>query len=79
MMKGNLWAAQWYSKNRLDGETRHIIYDDCLPALFRTRHECREYIKEKYGYIKSRQDLHQEPHGWRVPRPIIIQVIEGER
>ena len=73
----NLWAAQWHSKNRLDGETRHIINGDfCLPVLFRTRRECREFIQKHYGYIKEREDLRREPHGWRLPKAIKVQVLE---
>jgi len=72
----NLWVGQWYSHNRLDGVTKHILYDNCLPVLFRTRRECREYIKEKYGYIKDRKDLREEPHGWRLPRAIKVVVSE---
>jgi len=67
-----LWAGQWYSNNRLDGVTKHLLYDNCLPALFRTRRECREYIKDKYGYIGDREDLRTEPHGWRLPRAIKV-------
>ena len=59
----NLWGAEWHSKNLLDGEQRHIINEECLPKLFRTRRECREFINKKYGYIKHRQDLRKEPHG----------------
>ena len=71
---GNLWAGQWYSHNRLDGVRKHVLYDNYLPALFRTRRECREYIKEKYGYIKDREDLRAEPHGWRLPQAIRIEL-----
>jgi len=71
----NIWAAEWHSKNRLDGERRHIIYDNCLPALFRTRRECREFIKDTYGYIAERPDLQIEPHGWRVPHAIKVKII----
>ncbi len=71
----NLWAGQWYSRNKLDGITKHILYNEhCLPALFRTRRECREYIKEKYGYIKDREDLREEPHGWRLPKTVKVEV-----
>jgi hypothetical protein len=78
---GNLWAAEWYQHNQLDGITRRIVYDDrCLPALFRTRRECRDYITEKYGYIKTRKDLRQEPHGWRLPYPVKVEIsnVEGK-
>ena len=71
----NLWAAQWHSKNRLDGERRHILYQDLFPKLFRTRSECREWIKEKYGYIADRADLREEPHGWRMPQAVKIGIV----
>ena len=76
MTMANLWAAQWHSKNRLDGERRHIIYRDLLPALFRTRRECRDFIRENYGYIEHRDDLRSEPHGWRLPKAVKVLVIE---
>jgi len=70
----NLWAGEWYSRNRLDGATKYILSENYLPALFRTRRECREFIKERYGYIKDREDLRTEPHGWRLPRAVKVQV-----
>ena len=75
----NIWAAQWHSKNLLDGERKHIVYgDDNLPALFRTRRECRKFIKKRYGYIATRPDLKAEPHGWRMPQAIKVRVELGE-
>ena len=73
----NLWAGEWHSNNYLDGESRHIINDNCLPALFRTRRKCREFIKEKYGYIAGRPDLQNEPHGWRQPQAVKVDVIKA--
>ncbi len=70
----NLWAGEWHSNNRLDGETRHILYNNRLPVLFRTRQECRAFIREKYGYIKNRPDLKAEPHGWRMPQAIKVKI-----
>ena len=72
---GTLWAAQWHSKNKLDGERQYLVHQDCLPVLFRTRRECREFIREKYGYISERSDLQEEPHGWRMPQPVKVSVI----
>jgi len=76
----NLWAAEWHSKNRPDGKTRHLLYyrETCLPALFRTRRACREWIKKKYGYIATREDLRAEPHGWRMPQAIKVKVVKIE-
>lgn len=74
-----LWAGQWYSKNKLDGVYKHLLCENCLPILFKTRRECRQFINDKYGYIKERKDLREEPHGWRLPRAVkvIIQILEG--
>ncbi len=77
--KMNLWAAQWHSKNKLDGEVKHICYENCLPALFRTRKECRAWIKETYGYIAGRPDLQDEPHGWRMPQAIKVIILPEVR
>jgi len=69
------WAPLWRSNCKLDGVTRHILSkEDCLPALFVTRNECREYIKEKYGYIAERTDLQAEPYGWQMPIPVKVKV-----
>jgi hypothetical protein len=73
-MLHGLWAAQWHSKNQLDGDKKSIIYEDLYPKLFRTRAACREWIKEKYGYIAEREDLRAEPHGWRMPQPVRVEI-----
>ena len=70
----NLWAALWRSNSALDGKREHIIYEELKPALFRTRHECREFIKQKYSYIAERSDLQDEPHGWKMPIPVKVRI-----
>lgn len=70
----HFWAAKWYMNNKLDGETTYLLYENWLPKLFRTRRKCREWIKQKYGYIDTRPDLREEPHGWTVPKPIKVSV-----
>jgi len=69
-----IWAAQWHSKNQVDGERTYILCDNCLPALFRTRQAAREFIKLRYGYIARSSDLRIEPYGWRVPRAVKVNV-----
>ena len=69
-----LWAAKWRSDNELDGRKEHILYENLLPALFRTRQDCRDFIKQKYGYIAERLDLQEEPHGWMMPVPIKVKL-----
>jgi len=72
----NLWAAEWHSKCLLDGEKRHIINMNLLPVLFRTRRKCREFIENNYGYINERPDLKAEPHGWRIPQAVKVEIVK---
>jgi len=64
------WALRWRSKN----DTEYIIFENCLPKFFLTRKAARHYANEKYGYIKTRKDLRQEPHWWRFPRAIKVRI-----
>ena len=74
----SLWAGKWRSNNFLDGKREHILYENCLPRLFKTRREARAYISEKYGYIATRKDLRTEPHGWRVPVAVRVVIKEAK-
>jgi hypothetical protein len=76
-----IWAAEWHSINRLDGDTRHILYDKDtqLPALFHTRQQARDYITQNYGFIRDREDLRKEPHGWRVPSAVRVKIVEAQK
>ena len=69
-----LWAGMWRSKNKLDGITEHLLYEDCIPVLFRTRKSAKAWIDKKFGYIRSRKDLRSEPYGWRLPHPVRVTV-----
>jgi hypothetical protein len=73
-----IWAAKWYSKSKLSGESIHLIYDTStgVPALFRTRQQCRDFIRANYEYIKRDKSLREEPHGWRMPKPVKVEVRE---
>ena len=72
------WAVEWHSVNS-DGNRRHLVWDHesgepfCY-RLFRTRRECRAWIDKHHGYIRGREDLRREPHGWRVPRAVRVTV-----
>jgi hypothetical protein len=59
------------------GVDRHLMFDSPHAglALFRTRREASTWAHEKYGYIKTRSDLRAEPHCWRVPRVVRVQII----
>lgn len=61
------WAVKW--NGTLQGEGGNL-------PLFRTREECREFIKERYGYIKNRDDLRRPPHNWRMPVAVRVEVKE---
>lgn len=73
------WAVEWHSKNRLDGDRRHLVWTpETGPGafrLFRTRAECRAYIETRYGYLRTRPDLRAEPHGWFLPRAVPVKVV----
>lgn len=66
------WGLLWRSRNRLDGLSEHLIFKDCLPVLFVTRREAREYADTQYGYIRLRDDLRNEPHGWMMPSVVRV-------
>ncbi len=64
----NIWAAEWHSRNYLDEYTPLFLYEKCLPVLFKTRRECRAYIKDKYG------------HRWRMAKAVKVRfVYDGYR
>lgn len=68
------WGVLWLSENRLDGTTRHVMWEAGLPLLFETRREARVWIEHRHGYIRGRSDLRAEPHGWRMPRAVRVRV-----
>jgi hypothetical protein len=74
------WCVEWHSVNKLDGDVRHLCWDNttehAFPHLFRTRAECRAHIEAQYGYVTDRPDLWAEPHGWRKPQavPVLLRI-----
>lgn len=69
------WAAKWRSKNFIDGTTEHFIrFQEGQICVFTTRKDARDFITEKYGYIKDRPDLRKEPHGWKMPIPVRVEI-----
>jgi len=73
------WGALWRSENNLDGIRKHLCSENGMPALFITRRQCRDWIKLKYGYIKERDDLREEPHGWRMPLPVKVTITPNDK
>lgn len=68
------WGVKFHSKNKLDGIRSFFVFENYFPVLFFTKREAMEYIKGRYGYLKDRKDLRQEPFGWRMPKPIKITI-----
>ena len=55
-----------------------LCFDPHLPGwpqLFRTRRECRAWIEEHHGYIRSRDDLKRM--GWRMPRAVMVSIVKA--
>ena len=67
------WAVRW--RNVGFSPSEHILYEDRMPVMFRTRAEARAYIDQKFGYIRTRKDLRTWPHCWRIPQPIRAKVV----
>ena len=71
-----MWAAKWISVNPVDGRRQHLLHENLLPCLFKTRAAARAYIQKKYGYVATRPDLRAEPHGWRMPQAVRVEIAE---
>ena len=72
------WAVMWRSDNRTDGIQYRLQGEGGDLPLFRTRDECRAFIEERYGYIRQRPDLQAEPHGWKMPVAVRVQIAVTE-
>jgi hypothetical protein len=69
-----MWGVLWHSCNHLDGPCEHLLNRDHKPVLFCTRREARDYINKYYAYLRSIPDVRREPHGWRMPRPVRVEI-----
>ena len=74
----SLWAIEWRYKNELDSEYNCIIHTNGLPCLYKTREEAREAIKIRYGFIKTRLDLQEEPFNWRMPKAVKVCIANAQ-
>ena len=78
------WAVKWHGHFHFDGafSSEWFALDSFVfgsrPLLFTTRAKARTYIDEKWGYIRTRTDLRQPPHNWRMPVAVRVQVIFRE-
>ena len=71
------WAVEWRSHNLLDGDQRHLMFRH-PPRLYFTRKECLADIDSGWGYLRQRPDLHREPYGWRMPRPVRVTITAND-
>lgn len=67
---GGTW---WAVENTFDWGIA-LLWEPPVPRLFHTRRECRAFIEEKYGYIRTREDLRRPPFNWRMPRAVKVTV-----
>jgi hypothetical protein len=74
-MDMNRWGVEWHSVSKLDGDRKYILWLAGKPLFFLTRKEAREWIKLNYDFIAKRPDLQSEPHGWKMPRAVKVEVI----
>lgn len=68
------WAVKWRQDNELDGNREYYLCNENGYILFKTRFLARQYIADNYGFIRRRQDLQEEPHGWKMPIPVRVLV-----
>ena len=70
------WAVLFRQVNKVDGAKCHLVHQpiSCVPFLYRTRKQAKLFIEQEFGYIRRRKDLQDEPHGWRMPIPIRVNI-----
>ena len=74
------WAIKWRQENKLDGKTERFMpsVKQFGFVLFRTRAEAKAHIRGRFGYIAHRPDLLREPHGWKMPIAVKVEMILKE-
>ena len=79
------WAIQWTRDCRLDGFRQFLTGMAGLsPApdhlagytilVFKSRAAALAHIETYYAYLRKRPDLRGEPHGWRMPKAVRVNV-----
>lgn len=70
------WGILHRKENKLDGKKSWLRCDrTCMPEMFQTREEAREFISVNLKSTYSRPELKIEPHGWKMPIPVKIEII----
>ncbi len=74
-----LWSVEFRSRTKLDGLTKYLIRESGVPVLFRSRAQACRFVDAKYGYLRGRDDLRNEPFGWMLPRPVRVTITQNNR
>lgn len=84
------WAVKWREDSWLDGKSEYLIgrfgsggkipdiLSGYITMVFKTREQARKFVKRKFGYIRKRPDLRREPHGWKMPVVVKVNVTVEE-
>ncbi len=71
------WGILWRQHSPLDGYREFLIGDPHTPTrrlLFSIRQAARAACEARYGYIRERNDLRAEPHGWKMPTVAKVRI-----
>lgn len=70
------WAIKWrgHFVGRMGGGPVPEFVAGNRFLLFETRREARDYVRDRYGYIRNRPDLRRPPHNWRMPAPVKVAI-----
>lgn len=82
------WAILGRSENQLDGKReylqgRYFYKAPDVPdfvsgykiMVFKTREQARAHVREHCINLRERPDLRKEPHGWKPPKIVKVNVL----
>lgn len=86
------WAILKRSENQLDGKREYLagrfsVGCGAVPAslagyttmVFETREQARWWVRHYCTDLRKRPDLRKEPHGWKPPRVVKVDVVVSVR
>lgn len=74
------WAIRW-NGNLIGAAFGDRGFPDTLslvPLVFRSRRVAREFIEDRFAYIRERPDLRQPPYNWRMPEAVKVKMTVKE-
>ena len=75
-----VWVAiSQYKGDSLLGLAGLMHYNNGVPAIFRTKRECKEWIDKEY-YCYRRRPKRQRHKSWRLPKPVkaVVKVLKDD-